>query len=180
MSREIGNPNDGPDRLVPGKPGKPGAARPPRAGRSERPGQTGQRGHEGQARQTEPRPHAFFWRYTVPLLCYLSLIVFLSHQEASSLPSGLPHDKILHTVEYIPVGVLLLRWWVVRRGAAFSWPAVAVVVVSGIVFAVSDELHQSFVPGRQCDLFDVVADTGGVTAGVLLYAGWCRVRSSRF
>ena len=174
MTRKIGNPDPEPDRLAPGK---ARAARPPRA---ERPRQPGQRGQPGQNGRTEPRPHAFFWRYTVPLLIYLAVIVFLSHQEASSLPSGLPHDKILHTVEYIPVGVLLLRWWVVGRGAAFSWPAVAVVVVSGIVFAVSDELHQSFVPGRQCDVFDVVADTGGVAAGVLLYAGWCRVRSSRF
>lgn len=33
-------------------------------------------------------------------------------------------------------------------------------------YAASDELHQFFVPGRSCQLRDVLIDTAGVVAGV--------------
>ena len=41
----------------------------------------------------------------------------------------------------------------------------------GTAYAVTDEIHQSFVPGRSCEVRDVVIDSCGVAAGVLL----CRI-----
>ena len=39
------------------------------------------------------------------------------------------------------------------------------------LFGASDEFHQSFVPGRDTDVFDWVADTLGATAGALVWLG---------
>lgn len=39
----------------------------------------------------------------------------------------------------------------------------------GAIYAVTDELHQFFVPGRSARIFDVIIDTFGVITGVLIY-----------
>ncbi len=37
------------------------------------------------------------------------------------------------------------------------------------LYAVSDEIHQAFVPGRSCQLSDMVLDSCGVLFGILLF-----------
>lgn len=37
-----------------------------------------------------------------------------------------------------------------------------------VLYAISDEIHQYFVPGRACRFFDVCVDSGGILAGALL------------
>ena len=38
----------------------------------------------------------------------------------------------------------------------------------GALYALTDELHQIFVPGRACSVIDILIDTGGVSIGILL------------
>lgn len=38
----------------------------------------------------------------------------------------------------------------------------------GIIYAISDELHQSFIPGRSPSAIDVGIDTAGVILGILV------------
>ena len=45
---------------------------------------------------------------------------------------------------------------------------VMISLIIGIVYATSDEIHQSFVPGRSPQFTDVMIDTMGVTLGILL------------
>ena len=52
-----------------------------------------------------------------------------------------------------------------------KWPAwLAVLIVSA--FGVTDEWHQSFVPGRDADVFDWLSDTLGAALAVVLYVRW--------
>ncbi len=46
--------------------------------------------------------------------------------------------------------------------------AVWFVLLFGALFAVSDEIHQSFVPGRDPDFFDWLADCVGISISLLL------------
>jgi VanZ family protein len=39
----------------------------------------------------------------------------------------------------------------------------------GSLYGASDEVHQSFVPGRAADPLDWVADSAGAVAGVLVF-----------
>ena len=64
------------------------------------------------------------------------------------------------------LGVLLVR--------ALGQPQLAVGL--GGLYAVSDEVHQSFVRGRHGAWYDVVIDTIGVAIGVL---AWRRARRTR-
>lgn len=84
------------------------------------------------------------------------------------LHSGI--DKGVHFLAYLVLGVLLARGRRRTGGAAFWPPAL------GLLYALSDEVHQGFVPGRSPELGDWIADALGVLAGGALYH---RTRAAR-
>lgn len=51
----------------------------------------------------------------------------------------------------------------------------------GAIYGLSDEWHQSFVPGRDCSVYDVAADALGVLSAVVTFKmvryGWRRLRN---
>lgn len=74
--------------------------------------------------------------------------------------------KTGHFLEYLVLGVVLCltaRSFGKTRSVSL-WIPWAV----GTAFAVTDEIHQYFVPGRSCELRDVVIDGCGVAVGVLI------------
>ena len=52
-----------------------------------------------------------------------------------------------------------------------DWTFVLTVFSTGVLFAVSDELHQLFVPGRGCQMRDILIDSNGVLAGGIIFLG---------
>jgi VanZ family protein len=71
----------------------------------------------------------------------------------------------LHIAIYLILGFFVYR--------AFSLQPVRLIFASTIItsmtFALSDEIHQIFVPGRSFQLLDLVADLVGVLIGVVLF-----------
>lgn len=77
-----------------------------------------------------------------------------------------PGDKLLHCLEYAVFGFLLFRSArVLIKGVI---PAAAAAAAAGILYGLTDEFHQLFVPGRQADPADWAADAVGAALGVLL------------
>jgi VanZ family protein len=74
--------------------------------------------------------------------------------------------KLAHVAEYAILGALLGR--AVRR------PGLALAL--GVLYAVSDEVHQVFVEGRHGSPLDVLIDTAGIVAGLL---AWQRLSGRR-
>jgi VanZ family protein len=108
------------------------------------------------------------WKLWGPFLAALGAIFWLSSQ--SQVPGA--HyfwDKALHVVGYAGLGVLALRAFhggLARPRLIPTLLAAAVVVLWGI----SDEYHQSFVPGRDASALDVVADAIGMAVSVVVVA----------
>ena len=63
--------------------------------------------------------------------------------------------------EYDPVRLERNEQW--QRTALLSWGI-------GALYALTDEVHQAFVPGRSCEIRDMLIDSCGVAAGVLIMA----------
>ncbi len=104
----------------------------------------------------------------VPAVAWAGVIFFLSAQprlpEAPFAWPGL--DKLAHAAAYALLCLLLLaadRPRTARR----VWGFVAL----AIVYGATDELHQSVVPARSADGWDLLADAGGAA---LCGAIWLR------
>ncbi|MGE5314127.1 MAG: VanZ family protein [Acidobacteriota bacterium] len=111
-----------------------------------------------------------FMRYQFPVLFWMGLIFFLSSRSFSHLPPLLPGtDKVVHMIIYAVLCGLMhraLRFQPLDRIASFSlFIALALTPLYGI----SDELHQLFVPGRSCDVMDLLADLTGGCIYVVTY-----------
>jgi VanZ family protein len=103
----------------------------------------------------------------LPVVLWAAVIFALS--SIPHLSSGLGTWDLLlrkcaHVTEYAILGLLLARA-LLREVPAFAL---------GVLYAITDELHQSFVRGRHAAALDVAIDAVGVLIGVTL---WRRLRS---
>ena len=73
--------------------------------------------------------------------------------------------KLAHFSIYAALG--FCASFTVGRRRLFTLKSLGV-IVSGFLYAASDEFHQSFSAGRSCEFRDMMIDTGGVTAGMLI------------
>lgn len=73
--------------------------------------------------------------------------------------------KIAHFSIYTFVGVILMCLFSTYRLKDMQKLYFSSII--GIIYAISDEIHQSFIPGRLASVFDVIIDTMGVICGTL-------------
>lgn len=102
-------------------------------------------------------------RYAPPL-AVMTLIYALS--ATPDLSSGLGDwDLLLRKLAHVTIfGVL---WLTLARAARWRRPVAATLVA--LLYAVSDEVHQSFVEGRHGSPVDVAIDSAGIGLALL---GW--------
>jgi len=94
------------------------------------------------------------------LALYCGVIFLLSHQPTLPIPLTFPHqDKFVHATAY---GVMaFLSWRAFSNLIQTRLLLVGVTVMFCSAYGVSDEFHQSFIEGREADVWDWVADTTG-------------------
>ena len=103
-------------------------------------------------------------------LTWMGLLFYLSHQPSLPMPSLFSaQDKITHALAYGALAVMLLGSFPLRADR-YSWQQIGASVVIASLYGASDELHQSFIPGRSSEIGDWVADTLGALIAVLLVA----------
>jgi VanZ family protein len=78
-------------------------------------------------------------------------------------------DWVTHGAAYLVLAGLACRALAGGLHGPLPARAAALAVTLAAAYGVSDELHQSFVPGREASAADVLKDTGGALAGALLY-----------
>jgi hypothetical protein len=101
--------------------------------------------------------------FLIGALSYMALIFFMSSQSNISvpLPSFRYKDKFAHCIEYSILASLI--YLCLRRfssGQQLFWA-----IVGSSLYGLSDEIHQSFVPGRHADYADLIADFVGSLIG---------------
>ncbi|MBT2583958.1 VanZ family protein [Planococcus sp. ISL-109] len=130
----------------------------------------------------------FIW--LSPVL-WMALIFYLSHQPAgvsSGISSGLARQlfevvepvvpvefetihtllrKNAHFLAYFVLAILLVR--ALRKSGVGVTRAFVWAFVGSAVYAVSDEVHQLFIPGRSGEMRDVLIDSAGAAAGLVVY-----------
>ena len=112
-----------------------------------------------------------FLRFWLPVLVYVALIFAASSVHGLRPPQliGSFSDKAAHAVEYGILGFLLVR---AIRGSELlerSLPAGLVALIVGMAVGLTDELYQAYVPGRQSDPLDFLADSIGLVVAVVVF-----------
>jgi len=111
--------------------------------------------------------------YKYPAILYAALIFILSANPSISPPPGFVlEDKIYHFIEYGIFSFLLFLAFYHSRREFLKKNVFLLCCIIGMTYGLSDEIHQSFVPGRSCEFLDFVADCLGIVVvqiGICLY-----------
>jgi VanZ family protein len=86
-------------------------------------------------------------------------------------------DKVAHLIEYGIFSFLLFLAFYPSGKEFLKRNVFFLSVVVGIVYGFLDEIHQNFVPGRNCDIYDFLADCLGII--IIQVALWMYLRRRR-
>jgi VanZ family protein len=122
-----------------------------------------------------PRRRFFvqFLFYWLPVLLYITTIVVLSSQPNLQPPLK-DTDKFWHALEYLGLGILMAR--AIRSSMRVREPLFAALIALAfcILIAAGDEYYQSFIPGRDSSLYDLLADAAGGALSQFIYLWFAR------
>lgn len=131
----------------------------------------------------------------LPVIVWMTIIFYLSHQpsEASNeLSTGLIETvagmiqslipilkiniesytfivrKLAHLIAYFILGYLVTR--ALNRHTMKISEVIIIAFFICVLYALSDEVHQLFVPGRSGEVRDVLIDSVGAVIGIITYS----------
>lgn len=107
-------------------------------------------------------------------LALMALIFYLSAQSDPGPDLPRAAQWLAHAGEF---GLLTLLWaWALTPALRLRRAALVAAAIA-FAYAISDEYHQSFVPGRDADPFDVLVDSVGIAVAVALLRRAARSRT---
>jgi VanZ family protein len=114
--------------------------------------------------------YRFFLWYWLPVIIYCFLIFIQSSYPSPPHIPKIPHmDKLAHIGIYAGLGMLFFRAFRTLRWTDNVMLVMALSAISASLYGISDEIHQHFIPYRQADIVDALADMLGSVLGVYLY-----------
>jgi len=106
-----------------------------------------------------------------------AILVMITLFMLSTLPGNDPilnsihlSDKIEHFIAYFVLGITFCIWIPSKNWRAKPFTYSALVVFLCTLFGISDEYHQTFVPGRDGSLYDLAVDFAGGLTAVFTYS----------
>ena len=111
-----------------------------------------------------------FFKYWLPVIICAILIFYLSSLTGKEIPGLFTGQDIIgHLTEYAILALLLSRALKAYSLKLSYNQRILWVCVIAIIYAASDEFHQSFVAGRDASSFDLLLDAIGSLTGGLFY-----------
>jgi len=106
-------------------------------------------------------------------MAYCLAIYFQSdHPSPERLPTFTFSDKVLHFLAYGLLGILFFRAFETLPLKNRRSLLMVLSIGAATLYGISDEIHQYFVPFRQADTFDAVANLIGSICGVVIFDYW--------
>jgi len=106
-----------------------------------------------------------FLKRWLPAILIMVAIFYFSSIPSKEMPNFGNWDAVVkksgHILEYALLGLALLRGIHSR-----DWWGFSLALAGVILYAMSDEFHQSFIPGRTSTMVDVGIDTLGAFIGL--------------
>ena len=123
--------------------------------------------------------------YWVPALVSFAFISVISsfgpgslEEAAGAVGRNEPHEVLFHLSQFAVFGLFAYRLLYFHLGWSYQYLAPLVILISA-GYGILDEYHQSFVPGRDASVDDVVADVVGAVLAMVISGGLLLVRRHR-
>ncbi|MDR1507119.1 MAG: VanZ family protein [Treponema sp.] len=114
----------------------------------------------------------------IPVLVLIACNFYLSSRSTlPAVPSFRFADKAAHFAYFFAVAAAWALWFSRESWKAHRTRNIFFCAALASACGVLDEFHQYFVPGRNCDVFDWIADTLGALPGSI--AGYAAARRTR-
>ena len=104
----------------------------------------------------------------LPVVAWMATIFFLSAQPDLPHPSAGSLDRLISTAAHVFMFALLAL--LTARALSPGRRSGLIALALTLLYALSDEFHQLFVPGRHADPWDLAADALGALLGVAAWA----------
>jgi VanZ family protein len=109
----------------------------------------------------------------LPAIFWMGIIFYFSSRSTSSVPISYQYQflffKSLHLIEYGILGILLF----------YALSSLPFTLLIAYLYALSDEIHQYFIPGRGSKFTDTLFDLAGIILGIFLFKFINQLRISR-
>ena len=103
-----------------------------------------------------------FVKYWLPVIIYSGTIFTLSSFSHIPGPELFPHsDKLIHFIEYAVLSFLIARAFKHSNKQTFKENAIYLAIILASLYGFTDEIHQAYVPGRECSFYDWISDLSG-------------------
>jgi VanZ family protein len=112
----------------------------------------------------------------LPVLAWMGVIFAASSSPFGGESAGVP-DWVAHACAYLVLSLLVCRALAGRFRAPLSAGGALLATLLSTAYGVSDEYHQSFVPGRDASARDVASDFAGSALGAVGYGLAARRKS---
>jgi VanZ family protein len=107
------------------------------------------------------------WLVYFPLVIYWLVLFTATTLPARDLPKTGVSDKIEHFSAYLILAILLnLSLMFQNKYPILKKKAWLFTLIFSLLYAGLDEIHQYFIPGRDCDILDWLSDSAGILLGL--------------
>jgi len=103
----------------------------------------------------------------LPVAAHMLVIFLLSSSSSLPAPPGRLSDKQAHAIAYAVLAGLICRALAGGRRAGLTAGRALAAALLAVAYGMTDEWHQSFVPGRQSEVADLYADALGAALGAV-------------
>jgi len=111
-----------------------------------------------------------FLVYWLPVIAYAGLIFLFSSIPARYIPRLFTlQNQVFHFSEYLVFALLINRAWQLYYPGHSFYRRFFLVFTFVLIYAIIDELHQAFIPGRNTSLIDIVSDGLGIIVANIFY-----------
>ena len=117
-----------------------------------------------------------FVYYWLPIIIICVAIFTQSSYPSPETTVEWPYlDKLLHFLAYAVLGILFFRAYSTLKFGDRRLTVIILSILSSSLYGASDEIHQYFVPFRDADWLDLVADIAGSVSGVMIFSTFTRL-----
>ena len=107
------------------------------------------------------------YKSLIPAILTTLFVVYMSSRpDQHYLPVALSTERIISNLAHIPVYAAVTFFWL-RAFIGSPKMTTYMIIIGVLLFSVSDEIHQSFVPGRTPSLSDIGLDLIGMLIGLI-------------